>query len=86
MAVVYIFASVGFLYVLYHSLKRLSAGRLPFPPGPKGIPLLGNTFQFDPSEPGIEIQYQKWGAEYGTVFFKGMVQQLDFLNGHLQAK
>jgi hypothetical protein len=67
MSVAYIFASVGFLYGLYHFLKSRSAGRLPLPPGPKGVPFFGNFFQFSPTE--IEIQYQKLGAEYGPSFF-----------------
>ena len=46
-------------------VKRLLAGtqRRPYPPGPKGLPLLGYTKAI--KSPNW-VTYQEWGREYGT--------------------
>ncbi|KAF9802745.1 hypothetical protein IEO21_09827 [Rhodonia placenta] len=38
----------------------------PLPPGPPGIPLLGNMFQLDPLRP--HPTYYKWATKYGPIF------------------
>nr|F1SY70.1 RecName: Full=Cytochrome P450 monooxygenase 69 [Postia placenta Mad-698-R]BAK09414.1 cytochrome P450 [Postia placenta] len=43
-----------------------STRRAPLPPGPRGLPLLGNLFQFDVMRP--YPQYLKWAQKYGPVF------------------
>ncbi|OSX61377.1 hypothetical protein POSPLADRAFT_1057133 [Postia placenta MAD-698-R-SB12] len=40
--------------------------RAPLPPGPRGIPFLGNMFQFNVIRP--YPQYLKWAQKYGPVF------------------
>jgi hypothetical protein len=48
--------------VLYYALTRVSyAGRvrhmgLKMPPGPKGIPILGNALQFSPAMPAHQFK------------------------------
>jgi len=37
--------------------------KLPLPPGPPGLPIIGNAFDI-PSE-GFCEQYKKWSEEYG---------------------
>lgn len=37
------------------------------PPGPSGIPIMGNAFQFDAAMPCI--QFKKWAEEYGSLFY-----------------
>lgn len=38
----------------------------PYPPGPKGLPLLGNALDF-PSQ-NIAEEYARWGEKYGSRF------------------
>lgn len=40
--------------------------RAPLPPGPPGVPLLENLFQFNVMRP--YPQYLKWAQKYGPVF------------------
>ena len=58
-----VLASIGFLCSIYYLLKNRSAGPLPLPPGPKGLPFFGNFFQFNPAR--IVYQYRDWAVEYG---------------------
>ncbi|KAH7886958.1 cytochrome P450, partial [Phlebopus sp. FC_14] len=51
------------LYVLQQLLKPRPA--LPFPPGPKGLPLVGNFFDV-PTEKPWET-FSKWRKEYGDI-------------------
>ncbi|KAH6905497.1 cytochrome P450 [Coprinopsis sp. MPI-PUGE-AT-0042] len=46
---------------------RRSARGLPLPPGPKGLPLLGNIFQI-PSEKPWEV-YNEWRKVYGDIIY-----------------
>ncbi|KAI6006590.1 cytochrome P450 [Pisolithus orientalis] len=43
---------------------RSKAGGLPYPPGPKGLPFIGNVLEVDLKEP--HITYTRWAAQYGT--------------------
>ncbi|KIJ55030.1 hypothetical protein M422DRAFT_24891 [Sphaerobolus stellatus SS14] len=51
-----------FLYKLF--TKRLPA---PYPPGPKGFPLLGNAFDFPLQYP--YLTFAKWGKQYGGITY-----------------
>jgi hypothetical protein len=44
---------------------RRNTRGLPLPPGPKGLPLLGNIFQI-PSEKPWKV-YNEWGKVYGKI-------------------
>jgi hypothetical protein len=60
------FAAIGFVCVLYLRLRNTTfKHRLPLPPGPKPLPLLGNFLDLPTSH---EYRtYTLWGKEYGNV-------------------
>lgn len=59
---IYYLAALAFLTIFY--LWRRPRGKLP--PGPRGIPLLGNLFQL----PKLQwLQFTEWKQKYG-MFYK----------------
>ena len=50
------------LCVLIDSSKRRC--RPPYPPGPKGIPVLGNLFDFPKKDEWVT--YDRWSKEFGA--------------------
>lgn len=54
------------LLVAYAIKKYLAFYRqpAPYPPGPKGLPLIGNAFDFPTRNIGQE--YARWSAKYGS--------------------
>ena len=59
------FTRVALAVLLLYLLQRLvsSRRRAPLPPGPKGIPFIGNVFQW-PSEHQW-LTFTRWGDTYG---------------------
>ncbi|KAK0469623.1 cytochrome P450 [Desarmillaria tabescens] len=55
--------------LLLHRLFRLSIWRrrLPLPPGPKGLPLIGNLWDVPAEYPWLT--YAQWATTYGDVFY-----------------
>ncbi|KAK0204931.1 cytochrome P450 [Desarmillaria ectypa] len=62
-------ASLAFGVLLVYLLSRLSLRRrrLPLPPGPKGLPLIGNLWDVPTEYPWVT--YARWAATYGDVFY-----------------
>ncbi|KAF9238505.1 cytochrome P450 [Melanogaster broomeanus] len=56
--------------------KRTLRNGLPLPPGPKGLPLIGNVFDLNISEPWLS--YEQWGKKYGDVVYSSLIGQ-DFV-------
>ncbi len=54
----------GLAFVL--SVFRRNSRNAPFPPGPKGLPVIGNLFDM-PTEREW-LTFAKWGEKYGIIF------------------
>ena len=59
-------STVGLLlYILIRDWRqRRLRGGLPLPPGPKGLPILGNILDIDASAPWLT--FVNWSKKYGT--------------------
>ncbi len=57
----YYFVSFAVVLALF-GLKRWRRSRLPFPPGPRGYPIVGNLFDM-PSQLQW-VKYLEWSKEY----------------------
>ena len=67
--------------ILY--LRRTSRSKLPFPPGPKPLPLLGNVLDL-PTSREYET-YTRWGKEFGDVVHVNALGQHIIILNSLQA-
>ena len=67
-----ILAILSFGCMLLFGRFKLNLGRrnpkgLPLPPGPKGLPLIGNLFDFPTNHQWLV--YDEWQKTYGTMYF-----------------
>ncbi|KAK0223342.1 cytochrome P450 [Armillaria fumosa] len=53
--------------IFFCLLRPIRRRRLPFPPGPKGLPLIGNLWDVPAEHPWLT--YAQWAATYGDVFY-----------------
>ena len=51
---------IGLAWYVWYGGKK----RLPYPPGPKRVPVVGNLFSMPSNEEWVA--YRKWSEEYGT--------------------
>lgn len=59
-----IFLFLVILFVVVH--RNLRPKQLPLPPGPPGLPIIGNLLQAPKSYPWL--QFDKWKKQYGPIF------------------
>ncbi|KAF9238508.1 cytochrome P450 [Melanogaster broomeanus] len=62
-----------FMVVLKAWRKRAPRNGLPLPPGPKGLPLIGNVFDLNITEPWLS--YEQWGKQYGDIVYSTVLGQ-----------
>ena len=55
-------------FCVYWGIKN--AGRNPTPPGPRGLPILGNALQI--SNEYTWLTFTRWAKEYGQYTFKAL--------------
>ncbi|KAK7029624.1 hypothetical protein VNI00_014322 [Paramarasmius palmivorus] len=64
--ILYALAGCGFVMVLVQVLyNRTKPNPAPLPPGPKGLPILGNALDFPQSQPWVT--FAQWAKEYGPI-------------------
>ncbi|KAJ6482515.1 cytochrome P450 [Mycena sanguinolenta] len=69
--------SIVLLPVLYR--KFTSKNPAPFPPGPKGLPILGNALDMPTSHPWVT--FSQWGEKYGgLVYLNALGKSLMIIN------
>ncbi|KAH0833328.1 cytochrome P450 [Lanmaoa asiatica] len=72
--------SVTFILCVAFVLNRWRQHRLrdglPLPPGPVGLPLVGNTFDLNPIHPWLS--YEQWGKRYGGLVYANLLGR-DFI-------
>ncbi|KAH8103696.1 cytochrome P450 [Phellopilus nigrolimitatus] len=70
-----------FLWIWLARRKHSSARGCPYPPGPKGLPLLGNIFDMPGSEEWERAR--QWGEQYGDlVFIRNLGTPYLFVNSY----
>ncbi|KAF7327105.1 Cytochrome P450 [Mycena kentingensis (nom. inval.)] len=61
---IYSLVAAALLGVVYHKISTRNRSRLPLPPGPPKLPLVGNLFQMPADDE--HLTYQRWSREYNS--------------------
>ncbi|KAL4072602.1 cytochrome P450 [Scleroderma yunnanense] len=67
---------VGVILIGLWLVARKKNGGLPYPPGPKGLPIIGNALDLNMKEP--HVTYAKWAEQYGDIIYSRIFSQ-DFV-------
>ncbi|KAJ8585906.1 cytochrome P450 [Rhizopogon salebrosus TDB-379] len=57
--------AIACLFLLIYQLRRKSLSNFSFPPGPKGLPVLGNLFDLDGRKPWVS--FSQWASIHGNI-------------------
>lgn len=75
----YLVSFVGLAVLVVFLQKRRNPSGLPYPPGPKGLPLLGNIFDIPKQSPWKV--YAQWAKQYGDIIsVQAMGQTIVIIN------
>ncbi|OJA21654.1 hypothetical protein AZE42_09325 [Rhizopogon vesiculosus] len=55
------------LFLLIHQVRRKHTSNLSLPPGPKGLPVLGNLLDLDGRQPWIT--FTQWASTHGNIIY-----------------
>lgn len=69
-----ILGSLAVALYLYSFRLRSKQRILPFPPGPKGLPIIGNLLDLPAKNEWL--QYHKWSRQYGQLSFPSVQRTL----------
>lgn len=73
-SLIYSGAIVLLCYIIFNRIQQRTSG--PLPPGPKGLPLLGNILDLPPSETLEWVHWQKHKEQYGPITSVSVLGQL----------
>ncbi|KAG6330074.1 hypothetical protein ID866_9014, partial [Astraeus odoratus] len=59
------------LWLILHTARKKS--KLPYPPGPRGLPIIGNIFDINLDEP--HLAYVQWNKIYGEIVYYSILGQ-----------
>ncbi|KAG1795307.1 cytochrome P450 [Suillus plorans] len=62
-----VFFTIICLFLAVYRVRQKSSSNLSFPPGPKGLPVLGNLLDLDGSQPWIS--FTQWASTRGNVVY-----------------
>ncbi|KAL4062922.1 cytochrome P450 [Scleroderma yunnanense] len=72
--IVFYFAlTLGSILIFKTSRKRIIRGGLPLPPGPIGLPVIGNVFGINIVAPWLT--YEEWAKRYGDIVYANLLGQ-----------
>ncbi|KAG1852702.1 cytochrome P450 [Suillus subluteus] len=73
------------LFLVVHRVRRKSSSDISFPPGPKGLPMLGNLLDLKDSQ--LWVSFSQWASTHGSVMYcKLFGQQIIVLQSYEDAK
>ncbi|KAG2035024.1 cytochrome P450 [Suillus americanus] len=79
------FSAIICLFLVLHRVRRKSSSNLSFPPGPKGLPILGNLLDLNDSQ--LWVSFSQWASTHGNVMYcKLFGQQIIVLQSQEAAK
>ncbi|KAG1808629.1 cytochrome P450 [Suillus subaureus] len=79
------FSAIICLFLVVHRVRRKSSSNISFPPGPKGLPMLGNLLDLNDSQ--LWVSFSQWASTHGNVMYcKLFGQQIVVLQSHEVAK
>jgi hypothetical protein len=64
-------SALAFIYALARIARGKGAQQLPLPPGPKGLPIIGNLLDIPQEKPWVV--YDKWAKQFGKPYLSHII-------------